>query len=70
MNKAIVITPTVINTLRSLPYEERLSVAAALCGEMLLGEGECPELAPEESMIYQILRFYVNQASARYNKLA
>lgn len=67
MNTAIVFTPHVLNTLRALPYEERLSVASALAGELLLGAGQCSDLAPEESMIYEILRFYVNQASARYN---
>ncbi len=68
MNQTIVITPNVINTLRSLPLEERISVASALAGEMLLGAGVCSSLNPEEDMIYQILRFYVNQASARYNR--
>lgn len=67
MNTAIVFTPHVLNTLRALPYEERTSVASALAGELLLGAGQCNDLAPEESMIYEILRFYVNQASARYN---
>lgn len=68
MNQTIVITPNVINTLRALPIEERMSVASALAGEMLLGAGVCNDLNPEEDMIYQILRFYVNQASARYNR--
>ena len=65
MNRAIVITPHVINTLRSLPFEERMSVTSA--GELLLGTGPCDDLEPMETMIYQIIRFYVNQASARYN---
>ena len=68
MNQTIVITPNVINTLRALPVEARMSVASALAGEMLLGAGVCNDLSPEEDMIYQILRFYVNQASARYNR--
>ncbi|MBJ2188085.1 MAG: hypothetical protein HFJ87_05630 [Muribaculaceae bacterium] len=67
MNRAIVITPHVINTLRSLPFEERMSVTSALAGELLLGTGPCDDLEPMETMIYQIIRFYVNQASARYN---
>ncbi len=67
MDRTIVITPNVINTLRSLPYEERMSVASALAGEILLGAGPCDNLEPMESMIYQIIRFYVDQASARYN---
>lgn len=68
MDQTIVITPHVLNTLRALPLEERLSVASALAGEMLLGAGRCSNLTPEEDMIYSIIRFYVNQASERYNK--
>lgn len=67
MNRAIVITPHVINTLRSLPFEERMSVTSAIAGELQLGTGPCDDLEPMETMIYQIIRFYVNQASARYN---
>lgn len=66
LNRPIVITSNVINTLRSLPYEERMNVASALAGEMLLGTGPCDNLAPEEDMVYQILRCYVNRASERY----
>lgn len=68
MNQAIVITPHVLNALRSLPYEERMSVTSALAGEMLLGAGQCTNLKPVEEMIYSILRFYVQQASTRYAK--
>lgn len=67
MNNTIVITPNVINTLRSLPYDQRLAVASALAGEMLLGAGVSDDMDPEDSMIYSILRFYVRQASDRYN---
>lgn len=67
MNRAIVITPHVLNTLRSLPLEERLSVASALAGEMILGTDTPSDLEPMESMIYSIIKFYVNQASDRYN---
>lgn len=65
MNQAIVITPHVIKTLRALPTEERVAVAAALTGEMLLGT-DVGDLRPIENMIYSIIRFYVNQDSARY----
>lgn len=64
---AIVITPNVINTLRALPYEERLAVASALAGEMLLGAGVATDLAPEQDLVYTILRNYVQRASERYN---
>lgn len=68
MNNTIVITPNVINTLRSLPYDRRLSVASALAGEMLLGAGLADDMDAEDAMVYSILRFYVRQASERYNK--
>lgn len=68
MNKTIVITSHVLNTLRSLPYEERMNVASALAGEMLLGTGPCDDLEPQENIIYQILRSQVNRASARYSQ--
>ncbi len=64
---AIVFTSNVINTLRALPYEERLAVASALAGELLLGAGQATDLEPEQNLVYSILRNYVHQASARYN---
>ena len=67
MNQSIVFTPQVINTLRSLPLDERLDIASALAGEMLLGAGESTELSPTENLIYQILRGYVQRASKAYN---
>ena len=67
MNQSIVFTPQVINTLRSLPLDERLDIASALAGEMLLGAGESTELGPTENRIYQILRGYVQRASKAYN---
>lgn len=66
MNQAVVLPAHVLNTLRALPYNERLAVASALAGEMILGTDTPNDLLPEESMIYSILRFYVKQASDRY----
>lgn len=66
MNNAIVITSQVLNTLRSLPYEERLNVASALSTEMLLGLGPCSDLSPNENIVYQMLRCFVQRASQNY----
>lgn len=65
MNKAIVISPHVINTLRALPSEERINIATAIAGEILLGN-ETSHLEPIESMIFSIIRFYIEQDSYRY----
>lgn len=62
--QAIVITPHVINTLRALPFDERLNVASALASEMLLG-ADAGQLEPVENMIFSILRFYIQQDSSR-----
>ncbi len=64
MNHNIVFTPHVINTLRALPVNERLNIASALAGELLLG-AEINDLEPIETMIYSILRFYIKQDSNR-----
>lgn len=64
----IVITTDVLNTLRSLPYEDRLNVASALAGEMLLGTAPATDLCPEQHLIYSILRTYVQRASARFQR--
>ncbi len=69
MNRTLVFTPQVLNTLRSLPYEERLSLASAMATEMLLGAGTCNDLQPEEDMIYSVIRYYVKQASDRYESM-
>lgn len=66
MNQSIVFTPNVLNTLRSLPLEERLSITSALAGELLLGAGESTDLEPSENLVYQILRGYVLRASKAY----
>ncbi len=65
MNKTIVISPHVINTLRALPVSERSNIAAAIAGEILLGN-ETSGLEPIESMIFSIIRFYIDQDSSRY----
>lgn len=68
MNRTIVITPHVINTLRALPLQERLNVTSALTGEILLGTA-VDDLEPIEDMIYSIIRSYINRDSSRYNSL-
>ena len=47
MNSNIVLSRYVINTINSLPEEERLSIASALAGEMILGAKLTNELNPQ-----------------------
>lgn len=66
MNKTVVISTKVINTLQSLPLDQRLNIASALAGEMLLGAGQCTDLCPDEDVVYRLLRYRVNRDSERF----
>ncbi len=68
MNSNIVLSRYVINTINSLPEEERLSIASALAGEMILGAKLTNELNPQEEMIYTIIRNFIMRDSHEYNK--
>ena len=68
MNSNIVLSRYVINTINSLPEEERLSIASALAGEMILGAKLTNELNPQEEMIYTVIRNFIMRDSHEYNK--
>lgn len=68
MNQSIVLTPHVINTINSLPTEERLAIASALAGEIILGTQINGELTPEQTMLYSIIRDYIRRDSIRFHK--
>ncbi len=68
MNSNIVLSRYVINTINSLPEEERLSIASALAGEMILGAKLTNELNPQEEMIYSVIRNFIMRDSHEYNK--
>ncbi len=68
MNDAILISPHVINTIKSLPAEERIAIASALTGELILGSNPSNSLTPMQEMIYSIIRFYVRQDTLKYRQ--
>lgn len=64
MNQSILITPHVLNTINSLPAEERVAIASAVAGEMILGQRlDDSDLTPLQSMIYQMIRDYIRRDS-------
>ena len=65
---SILITPHVINTINSLPDEERTAIANTLAAELILGEKPEDSLSPMQEMIYSIIRFYVKQDTIKYTK--
>ncbi len=70
MNNGFVITPIVLNTINSLPEQERLSIVCALAGEMLLGLQRDNGLTPMEKVIYTIIRQYIQRDTERVGSLA
>lgn len=68
LKDSIVITPHVINTINSLPKEERVAVASAFISEMIMGVNPEDELTPLQTMLYSVIRFYVQQDSAKYKQ--
>ncbi|MCM1518321.1 MAG: hypothetical protein NC117_06755 [Pseudoflavonifractor sp.] len=65
MNSSIIISDHVINTINSLPAEDRSAIAQALASEMILGCATA--LAPIQEMVYSVIRFYVKRDSSRYH---
>ena len=63
---SILITTHVINTINSLPDEERTAIANTLAAELILGEKPEDSLSPMQEMIYSIIRFYVKQDTIKY----
>lgn len=67
MNNSIVISSHVINTINSLPKEERIAVASAFVSDMIIGVNPEEELSSVQTMLYSVIKFYIQQDSARYN---
>lgn len=68
MDKSIVISSHVINTINALPSEERNAIAQALASEMILGSASSKILSPMQEMLYSVIRFYVNRDSTQYKQ--
>lgn len=67
MEATFVITPNVINTINSLPLEERVAMVSALAGELILGATRAEgELTPMQEVMYSMIRGYVRRDTARF----
>ncbi len=66
METTYVITPHVINTINSLPVEERIAITAALAGEIILGTESTSTLTPVQEIIFSMIRQYVRRDTERF----
>lgn len=65
MNKSILLTPHVLNTINALPTEQRISIATAIAGELILGANIDNSLSGTDGMVYAIIRDYIMRDSAK-----
>ncbi len=70
MTNGFVISPNVLNTINSLPENERISIVSTLAGEMILGVKREEGLTAIEKVIYAIIRQYIDRDTQKVGNLA
>lgn len=65
MATPVYISPRVIDTVTSLPIEDRIPISNALSMEFILGQDPTDTLTPMQAMLYAMIRFYVTQDTER-----
>ncbi len=66
MNKTFVISDDVINTINSLPEEDRIAMSAAIAGEMICGRNVEDKLNSMQRIILSIIRSSVKRSTEAY----
>jgi len=66
MNDSIVLSRDVLNTIKSLPKEQQLSIVSAIAGEMIFGAVLRNELSEEERRVYAVIKTNVKHDSQLY----
>lgn len=62
MNQSVYFSPRVINTLKSLPENEREVITSALASEFILGVVPSDDsLTPFQNILYTMIRSYVER---------
>lgn len=66
LNKTIVINDDVINTINSLSEEDRITISAAIAGELICGEKVEMNLTSMQRVIFSIIRTAVKRSTDAY----
>lgn len=67
-NKTFVINDDVINTINSLSEEDRISISAAIAGEMICGRSVENNLTSMQRIIFSIIKSSVKRSTDAYTK--
>lgn len=67
MDKTFVISQDVINTINSLPQEDRIAISAAVAGQLICGCDAVEGLNSMQRIIFSIIRSQVERATARFS---
>lgn len=59
MNNAIIFSERVINTINSLPEEEKLAVTSAVSCEFILGVPMKKGLTPLQQLLFAVIKSYI-----------
>ena len=65
MSTPVYISPRVIDTVTSLPVEDRIPISNALSMEFILGIDPTDTLTPMQGMLYAMIKFNVTQDTKR-----
>ncbi len=65
MATPVYFSPRVIDTVSSLPAQDRIPVSNALSMEFILGIDPTDTLTPMQNIIYNMIKFYVRQDASR-----
>lgn len=65
LETSIIITPHVVNTVKALPESDRKAIVEALAADILLGVNPDDVLSPFQSILYSMIKFYVERDSVR-----
>ena len=57
--RSIILSERVLNTINSLPVDDRIAIASAVAGELILGASASGELTPLQNLVFAMIRQYV-----------
>lgn len=67
MNSSVIFSERVLNTINSLPEEEKLAVVSAVSCEFLLGVPTDTRLTPVQQLLFAVIKNYILRDNGKLN---